>query len=83
MEKLFIKSKLEDAEQRRIFLSHLRPKIRKFCVMKDYANMEALLNVALEVERVLIEIGETPFEMLKEEQKENMTIGDIIVEKHV
>lgn len=45
--------------------------------------MEALLNVALEVERVLIEIGETPFEMLKEEQKENMTIGDIIVEKHV
>jgi len=83
MEKLFIKGKLEDVKQRRIFLSHLRPKIRKLCVMKDYANMEVLLNVALKVERVLVEIGETPFEMLKEEQKENMKIGDTTIEKHV
>jgi hypothetical protein len=50
MEKLFIRGKLEDVKQRRIFLSHLRPKIRKLCVMKEYANMEVLLNVALEVE---------------------------------
>jgi hypothetical protein len=81
MENLFTRSKFEDAEQRRIFLSHLRPEIKKLCVMRDYANMEALLNVVLEVERVLTKIGETPFEMLKEEQKENMTIGDTIVEK--
>ncbi len=51
--------------------------------MKEYANMEVLLNVALEVERVLVKIGETPFEMLKEEQKDNMKIGDITIEKHV
>jgi hypothetical protein len=45
--------------------------------------MEALLNVALKIEWVLAEIGETPFQMLKEEQKKNMTIGVTIVEKHV
>jgi hypothetical protein len=32
---------------------------------------------------VLVKIGETPFEMLKEEQKDNMKIGDITIEKHV
>lgn len=44
--------------------------------------MEVLLNVAL-VEQVLIEIGDTPFEMLKEEEKENMKIGNTTIEKHV
>jgi hypothetical protein len=50
MEKLFTRSKFEDVKQRRIFLSHIRLEIRKLCVMKDYANMEAQLNVALKVE---------------------------------
>jgi hypothetical protein len=36
MEKLFIKGKLEDAEQRRRFLSRLHLEIKKFCVMRDY-----------------------------------------------
>lgn len=34
MDKLFAKGKLEDVEQRS-FLSYLRPKIKKICVMKD------------------------------------------------
>jgi hypothetical protein len=34
--------------------------------MKDYANMDVLFDAALEVERVLVELGKTPFELLKE-----------------
>jgi hypothetical protein len=32
---------------------------------------------------VLAKIRETPFEMLKEEQEKNMTIGDTTIDKHV
>jgi hypothetical protein len=53
MENLFTKGKLEQVEQIYIFLSLLRPKIKKMCVMKGYANFEAIFNVALEVEKVL------------------------------
>jgi hypothetical protein len=35
MDKLFAEGKSKDAEQRRIFLSYLWPKIKKLCVMKD------------------------------------------------
>jgi hypothetical protein len=48
--------------------------------MRDYVNMEALLVAALEVEHVLVKLGETPFELLKEEHEENMTIVETIVE---
>jgi hypothetical protein len=37
------------------------------CVMKDYASMDELLAVALVVEKFLVELGETPYELLKEE----------------
>jgi len=50
MEKLFTRGKLEDAKQRRRFLSRLHLEIRKFCVMQDYVNMNAFLIVVLEVE---------------------------------
>ncbi len=54
--------------------------IKKFSIMRDYVNMEALLVAALEVEHVLVKLGETPFELLKEEHEENMTIVETIVE---
>lgn len=82
MEKLFARGKLKDAKQRR-FLSRLQLEIKKLCVMKDYAKMEAMLNVALDMERVLAKLSETPFELLKEEQKENMGTIEIVVEKQV
>jgi hypothetical protein len=69
MEKLFARGKLEDAKQRRRFLSHSRLEIKTLCVIQDHANMEALLSVPLEVEQMLAELGEAPFEMLKEEQE--------------
>jgi hypothetical protein len=66
MEKLFTRGKLKDAEQKRRFLYRFYFEIRKFCVMQDYANMDALFATTLEVES-FIELGETPFELLKDE----------------
>jgi hypothetical protein len=43
--------------------------------------MEVLLPIALEVEKVLRELGETPYEPFKEEQEEFMSGKDLVVEK--
>ncbi len=79
MVKLFTRVKLEDVKHR-WFLLCLCLDIKKFSIMRDYVNMEALLVAALEVEHVLVKLGETPFELLKEEHEENMTIVETIVE---
>jgi hypothetical protein len=42
--------------------------------------MDALLVVALEIERILVELGEIPIELLKEDQEEGF-ITNAIVEK--
>jgi hypothetical protein len=42
--------------------------------MMDYANMDVLFYVTLEVEWVLVKLGKIPFELSKEEQEENMGI---------
>jgi hypothetical protein len=73
MDKLFWKGKVQDVEQRRRFLARLRPKIRKLCVVRVFADIKELVGAAIEVERVLGELGETPFEPLKEEQEEGLT----------
>jgi hypothetical protein len=83
MEKQFARGKLEDGEQRKSFLSRLRPEIRKMCVMRDHASMEAIHNAMLEVERALVELGETPFELLQEEQEENMVVEENAIEKQI
>jgi hypothetical protein len=67
LDKLFRRGKIKDDEQKRHFLAHLRPKIRKLCMVRTYANVEEILATAKDVERVLGELGETPFEPLKEE----------------
>lgn len=43
--------------------------------------MEVLLATALEVEKVLRELGETPYEPLKEEQEEFMSGKGLVVKK--
>jgi hypothetical protein len=68
----FRKGRISDAEQKRRFLAKLRPKIRKLCVVRNFADIEELLGAANEVERVLGELGETPFKPLKEEQEERV-----------
>jgi hypothetical protein len=42
--------------------------------------MEALLSATLEVERMLAELGETPFEMLKEQHEKIMMVGKTIMQ---
>jgi len=70
LDKLFQKGRLQDAKQKRRFLARLRPEIRKLYVVRTFADIEELVGAATEVERVLGELGETSYEPLKEEQKE-------------
>jgi hypothetical protein len=44
------------------FLSKLKLEFKKLCIV---ANMEALLAITLEVEKLLGELGKTPFEPFK------------------
>jgi hypothetical protein len=50
-------------------------------VVRTFADIEELVGVATEVERVLGELGETSYEPLKEEQKEESS--QTIMEKQV
>jgi predicted component of viral defense system (DUF524 family) len=81
LDRLFQKGKIQDAEQKRRFLARLRPKIRKLCVVRTFADIEKLVSAATELERVLGELGKTPFEPLKEEQEEG--IAEVMMEKQV
>jgi len=81
LDKLFRKGQIQDVEQRRRFLARLRLEIRKLCVVRVFADIEELVGAAIEVERVLGELGETPFEPLKEEQEEGTE--ETVMEKQV
>jgi hypothetical protein len=81
LDKLFQRGRVTDAEQKRRFLAKLRPEIRKLCVVRTFADVEELVAAVTEVERVLGELGETPFEALREEQEEG--IEETIMEKQV
>ncbi len=81
MDKLFKWGKIPNAEQRRRFLGKLRPEIRKICVVRTYIDIEEMVGAATELERVLGELGETPFEPLKEEQEEG--VAETMMEKQV
>jgi hypothetical protein len=78
---LFQKGKIQDVEQRRRFLARLRPEIRKLCVVRMFADIEELVGATMEVERVLGELGETPYEPFQEEQEEEALESN--VEKQV
>ncbi len=69
-DKLFQRGMIHDDEQIRRFLARLRPEIRKLCVVKTFTNIKKLMGAATKLERVLGELGETPYEPLKEEQEE-------------
>jgi len=81
LDKLFRKGQIQDLEQRRQFLARLRPEICKLCVVRVFADIEELVAAAIEVERVLGELGETPLEPLKEERDE--VIDETIMERQV
>jgi len=81
LDKLFQRGRIQDVEQRRRFLARLKPKIRKLCVVRTFTDIEELMGAVIEVERVLGELGEMPFEPLKEEQEEGTE--KTIMEKQV
>ncbi len=62
-------------------MGKLRPEIRKLCVVRTFVNVEELVGATTELERVLGELGETPFEPLKEEHEEG--IEETMMEKQV
>jgi hypothetical protein len=81
LDKLSRKGKIQDVEQKRKFLARLRPEIRKLCVVRTFVDIEELVGATTEVERVLGELGETPYESLQEEQEEETSESN--VEKQV
>jgi hypothetical protein len=40
LDKLFQRSRIQDAQQRRRFLTKLRPKIQKLCVVRTFTDIE-------------------------------------------
>ncbi len=81
LDKLFQKGRIQDVEHKRRFLARLRPEIQKLCVVRTFTDIEKLVGVTTEVERVLGELEETPYEPLREEQEEETSENN--VEKHV
>lgn len=67
LDKLFRKGKIKDGEQKQRFLAHLQPKVKKLCMVKNYANVEKMFVITKDVKKILIKLGETPFEPFKEE----------------
>ncbi len=54
-------------------MAKLRPKIRKLCVVRTYTDIkEMVVVIVVEIEHVLGELGETPYEPMKEEHDETM-----------
>jgi hypothetical protein len=81
LDMLFQRGRIPYVEQRRRFLARLRPEIRKVCVVRTFTDIEELVGAAIELERVLGEIGEILFKPLKEEQNEG--VEETLMEKQV
>jgi hypothetical protein len=77
LDKLFHKGMIPDVEQKRRFLARLRPEIRKLCMVRTFVDIEELVGAATEVERVLGELGEMPYEPLQEEQEEETSKSNV------
>jgi hypothetical protein len=65
-DKLFQRGMIQNVEHRRRFLARLRPEIRKLCVVRTFIDIEELVGVTTKLEKMLDELGETPYEPLKE-----------------
>jgi len=82
MDKLFQWGQIQDAKRHRRFLGNLRPKIKKLYVFKTYIDIEEVVVVVAEIEHVLGEMGETPYEPMKEEHDET-TSGESTTDRQL
>jgi hypothetical protein len=78
MEKLFIKSKLENAKQKRRFFFQLCSKFYFIFVMWDYVNMDVMYATTLIIEWVVFELGETSFKPLEEELEKGIMVDEMV-----
>jgi len=58
----------------------MRLEIKKLCMVKTYANVKEMLLIAKQVERLSGELGDIPFEPLKEKEKKGMH-NDMMLKK--
>jgi hypothetical protein len=63
-------------------LAKLRPEIRKLCIVKTYTNIDEVVVAIAEIEQVLGEFKETPYEPVKEEQDET-TSGESTIDQQL
>jgi hypothetical protein len=66
LDKLFQRGRIQKIEYRKRFMVKLRLEIRKLCVVRTFIDIEELVGAATKLERVLGELGKTPYEPLKE-----------------
>ncbi len=78
-----MKGKILDAKKRKRFFTHFRLKIKKLCVVHTYVDVDELLALTIEVEKVFDEIGETPYEPLKDEKNEELIEGETLIDQHI
>jgi hypothetical protein len=62
-------------------MARLPLEIHKVCVVRMFTRIEELVVVAIELEKVLGELGETPYEPLKEEHEDG--VSETTMEKQV
>ncbi len=62
LERLFVKGYILDVKKWRWLLTKLRHEQKKLLVVRTYHDMDELLAITIEVEKVLGEIGKTPYE---------------------
>jgi hypothetical protein len=75
LDKLFQLGRIGDVEQRRRFLARLKPDVRRLCVVRTYTDIDEMVSAATKIKKVLGNLGETPYDPLKEEKDEDV-IGE-------
>jgi hypothetical protein len=66
-----------DVEQRRRFLARLKPKLRRLCAVRTYTDIEEMVIATTKIEKMLRNLGETPYDPLREEKDEDVTVSHL------
>ncbi len=79
LDKLFQWGQIQDVKHHRKVLAKLKLEIRKLCVVRTYIDIEGVVVATIKIERVLGELKETPYKLMKEEQDET-TSGESTID---